>query len=214
MAIAPLALSDLGDDVGIDQVIHSLTSRPTSRLRLRSMPSRGAETSSAFRPVALLAPKCSCNSVRVSNSRLGFESAVTTPRTRAASSFRTWTSRRTTPRRFRRCRNSDRDFFFWRIGMIDLALASGNVSGNYGKNTSSSNSAVFDWRQIQKPNCPPILTYTPCDLIRSAAVVFIDENGEKLLHPQSDQFRHFIHFHASAICIFKSERTGFQPSST
>jgi hypothetical protein len=97
--------------------------------------------------------------------------------------------------------------------MIDLALASGNVSGNYGKN-KLFDSAVFDWRQIQKPNCPPILIYTPCDLIRSAPVVFIDENGEKLLHPQSDQFRHFIHFHASAICIFKSERTGFQRSST
>src|SRR3974390_766743 len=66
------------------------------------MPSRGAETSSAFRPVALLAPKCSRNSERVSDSRLGSESAVTTPRTRAASSLRTWISRRTTPRRFRR----------------------------------------------------------------------------------------------------------------
>src|SRR6266849_6766055 len=84
MAIALFTLSDLGDDVGIDQVIHSSTSRPKSRLRLRSMPSRGAETSSAFRPVALLVPKCSRNSERVSDSRLGSESAVTTPRTRAA----------------------------------------------------------------------------------------------------------------------------------
>ena len=92
--------------------------------------------------------------------------------------------------------------------MAHLALVSGNVSGNYGWDKSS-----MIRQQIQKPNCPPILIYSHCDLIRSAPVVFIDENGEKLLHPRSDQFRHFIHFHASAICIFKSERTGFQPSS-
>ena len=80
MAIAPLALSDPGDDVGIDQVIHSSTSRPKSCRRLRSMPSSGAETSSALRPVALLPPKRSRNIARVSDSRLGSESAVTTLR--------------------------------------------------------------------------------------------------------------------------------------
>src|SRR5713101_3826500 len=170
MAIAPLTFSDLGDDVGIDQVIHSSTSRPKSRLRPRSMPSRGAETSSALRPVALLAPKCSRNNERVSDSRLGSDSAVTTPRTRGASSLRTWTSRRTTPRRFRRCRNSDRDFFFRGISMM--------VSRpNYRKCIRKLwQGQVLDLAANPKAKLPVHSHLHPCDLIRSAPVVFIDEN--------------------------------------
>src|ERR1700736_5955003 len=49
MSVATSALSDLGNDVGIDQVAHRSTSRPGAGLRSRSIPSSGADASSAFR---------------------------------------------------------------------------------------------------------------------------------------------------------------------
>src|SRR5258708_15314749 len=49
MWVATRALPDLGNDVGIDQVVHRSTLRPGSRLRSRSIPSSGVEASSAIR---------------------------------------------------------------------------------------------------------------------------------------------------------------------
>ena len=49
VSVATSALSDLGDDVGIDQLVHRSTSRPGAGLRSRSIPSSGADASRAFR---------------------------------------------------------------------------------------------------------------------------------------------------------------------
>ena len=49
IGIAALPLSDLRDDIGIDQVVQRSTSRPVSLSRDKSMPSSGAEASNAFR---------------------------------------------------------------------------------------------------------------------------------------------------------------------
>ncbi len=49
MSVAALALSELRNDVGIDQEAHRSTSRPRSGPRSRSIPSSGADASSSFR---------------------------------------------------------------------------------------------------------------------------------------------------------------------
>ena len=57
MAIAPLTLSDLGDDVGIDQVIRQFDLPPEVTIAAEIDVSRGAETSSAFRTRGLASPE-------------------------------------------------------------------------------------------------------------------------------------------------------------
>jgi hypothetical protein len=69
-------------------IVHRLKSRPESRSRLRSMPSRGAEANSALRPLTFPNAKRSRSEARVSPRRCGSASAATSPRMRETSSFR------------------------------------------------------------------------------------------------------------------------------
>src|SRR6266567_4258856 len=61
VTIAAIALGHLGNDIRIDQIVHSSRSRPRSRARLRSIPSSGADASSALRPSGFAGPKGSRN---------------------------------------------------------------------------------------------------------------------------------------------------------
>ncbi len=102
--IAPLALANLGDDVGIEQIAHRSTLRPRSRARSKSMPSSGADASSAFKLTLAGAENRCRKSARASARRLGSDRAAATPRTRGASFLRTLISTRTNPARALRAR--------------------------------------------------------------------------------------------------------------
>src|SRR6266436_5271352 len=98
-SVAALALSHLGDDVGIDQEAHRSTSRPRSGLRSKSIPSSGADASSSFRLTLGGSTKRCRRSMRAATWRAGSDKAAATWRTRLASSLLTLTSTRTKPRR-------------------------------------------------------------------------------------------------------------------
>src|SRR6185312_2333313 len=91
MEVATSALSDLGNDVGVDQIAHRSTSRPGSGLRSRSIPSSGADARSAFRLTFGGSTKRCRRSLRASAWREGSDKAEAMRRTTLASSLRTLT---------------------------------------------------------------------------------------------------------------------------
>src|SRR5450756_1142182 len=137
MSVATSALSDLGNDAGIDQVAHRSTSRPGDGLRSRSIPSSGADARSAFRLTLGGSTKRCCSSLRASAWREGSDKAEATRRTRLASSLRTLTSTRTKPWRSMRARCVTRGDFALAIPRLQI---SGNFTGNQkgGKRVTAS----------------------------------------------------------------------------
>jgi len=122
--IATRPFPDFGDHVRIDQEAHRSMSRPTSRSRESSIPSKGADASHSLRPDARGPLTRSRSNARVSPARWGSANASTTPRTRGTSSARTRTSMRAIPRRFsrRRCVAIAR--------FCEGFIFTGNIAGN------------------------------------------------------------------------------------
>jgi hypothetical protein len=123
LLIAPGSLAHLGNDVGVQKVGHRSTSRPTSWLRSRSIPSSGADASSAFRLTVGGSTNRRRRSARAAAWSAGSDNAAATRRTSTASSLRTFTSTRTSPARALRARclaSEDRT----------LLAISGNYTGN------------------------------------------------------------------------------------
>ena len=110
MCVATSALSDFGNDVGIDQIAHRSTSRPGSgRDRDRFPPAARTQAAPSDSPWAARqsAVEASC-ALRPAR---GSDRAEATRRTRLASSLRTLTSTRTKPCRSMRARWLAREDF-------------------------------------------------------------------------------------------------------